>query len=107
MKISKKALTEWVDVKFDTSVSQMTIDRVLKMKDLLTTFDVGQLANPKRIRKVQCPKVEQATFSSFTTMQEKGATISDDLLVAAAHRFYAWQPRDHGEKKLHSSHVYV
>ena len=46
---------------------------------------MGHLVDSKRIKKVQCPEVEQATFSWFTTMQEKGATISNDLLVAAAH----------------------
>jgi hypothetical protein len=62
---------------------------------------VGHLADSKRIRKVQCPKVEQATFSWFTTMQGKGATISDDLLVVAAHRFYVLQP---SEKELQFLH---
>ena len=100
MKISKKASTEWANVKFDTSVSQMTIGRLLKKKTSLTTFDVGHMANSKRIRKVQCPQVEQATFNWFTTMQEKGATISDDLWVVAAHRFYALQPKDPSEKEL-------
>ena len=66
----------------------MTIGRLLKKKTLLTTFDVGHImANSKRIRKVQCPQVEQATFNWFTTMQEKGATISDDLLIASSHHF--------------------
>jgi hypothetical protein len=40
-------------------------------------------------------------------MQEKGATISDDLLVAATHWFYALQPRDPSEKELHFSHGWV
>ena len=48
--------------------------------------------------------MEQATFSWFTPMQEKGATISDDLLVAAAHRFYALQPKDPSEKELQFLH---
>ena len=85
MKISKKALTEWANVKFGTFVSHMTIRRLLKHKTLLTTFDVGHMAHSKGIRKVQCPQVEQATFSWFTTMQEKGPTISDDLFVASSH----------------------
>ena len=78
----------------------MTIDRVLKKKDSLATYDVGHLADSKHTRKVQCPKVEQATFSWFTTMQEKGATISNDMLVVAAHRIHALQPRDPSEKEL-------
>ena len=78
----------------------MTIGRALKKKDSLPTFDVRHLADSKRIRKVQCPKVEQDTFNWFTTMQEKGATISNDLLVATTHRYYALQPRDLSEKKL-------
>ena len=68
MKISKKALTKWVNVKLDTLVSQMTIARVLKEKDPLTTFDVGDLDDSKCIRLVQCLKVEQHTFSWFTTI---------------------------------------
>ena len=47
MKISKKALTEWTNVKFDTSVLQITIGRVLKKKYSLTTFDVGHLVDFK------------------------------------------------------------
>ena len=107
MKINKEALTEWANVKFDTLVSQMTIGKALKKKDSLTTIDVGHLVDSKRIRKVQCPEVEQTTFSWFTTMQEKGATISDDLLVVATHRFYALQPRDPSEKELQFSHEWV
>ena len=74
--MSKKALTEWANIKYGTSVSQMTIGRLLKRKGELTTFDVGHLGDTKCIRKVQCPKVEQATFNWVITMQEKGATIS-------------------------------
>ena len=40
-------------------------------------------------------------------MQEKGATISDDLLVPGTHRFYALQPRDPSEKELQFSHGWV
>ena len=32
IEISKKTWTEWANVKFDTSVSQMTVGRVLKKK---------------------------------------------------------------------------
>ena len=88
-------------------MSHITIGRALKKKYSLTTFDVGHLANSKSIRKVQCPKVEQDTFSWFTTMQEKGATISNDLLVATTHRFNVLQPRDPSEKELQFSHGWV
>ena len=107
MKISKKALTEWANVKFDTSIPHMTSGRLLKKKTLLTTFDVGHMVDSKRIRKVQCPQVEQGTFNWFTTMQKKDATISNDLLVAATHRFYALQPKDPSEKELQLSHGWV
>ena len=63
MKISKKTLTKWANVKFGTSISQMTIDRALKKKDSFTTFDVDHLGDSKYIREVQCPKMEQATFN--------------------------------------------
>ena len=51
MKISKKALTEWANVKFDTSIPHMTIGRLLKKKTLLTTFDVGHMVDSKHIRR--------------------------------------------------------
>ena len=47
MKNSKKASTEWANVKFDTSVSKMTIGRLLKKNTLLTTFDVGHMVDFK------------------------------------------------------------
>ena len=62
-KMSNKALTKWANVKYGTSVLQMTIGRLLKCKGKLTTFDVGHLADTRRIKKVQCPIVEQATFN--------------------------------------------
>ena len=98
--MSNKALTEWANVKYGTSVSQMTIGRLLKRKGELTTFDVGHLAHTECIRKVQCPKVKQATFNWVITMQERSATISDDLVIATAKRFYALVPRDPSEKEL-------
>jgi hypothetical protein len=63
MRINKKALTWWANVKFDTSILEMTIGRILKKKDTLTTFDVGRLANSKPVRTVQCPEAKQTTFS--------------------------------------------
>ena len=40
-------------------------------------------------------------------MQEKGATMSDDLLVAGAYWFYVLQPRDPSKKELQFSHGWV
>ena len=60
MKIIKNELTEWANGKFDTTIPHITIGRVLKKKSSLTTFDMGHLVDSKRIRKVQCSKVEQA-----------------------------------------------
>ena len=54
-----------------TSVSQKTIGRLLKKRNLLTTFDVDHMVDSKCIRKVQCPQVKQATFNLLTTMQKK------------------------------------
>ena len=48
---------------FGTSVSHMTIGRLLKKKTLFTTFDVGHKVDSKRIRKVQCPQVDQTTLN--------------------------------------------
>ena len=45
MELSKKKLTEWANVNFDTSVLHMTIGRVVKKKYSLITFDVGHLAS--------------------------------------------------------------
>ena len=93
-------MTEWANTKFGASVSQMTMGRILNKKASLTTFDVGHLGDSKRIRKVQCPEVELATYNWVITMQENGATLSDDLVVATAKRFYALQPRDPSAKEL-------
>ena len=43
----------------------------------------------------------------FTTMQAKGATIFEDLLVVVAHQFYTLQPRDTNDRKHQLSHGWV
>jgi hypothetical protein len=40
-------------------------------------------------------------------MQEKGTTISHDLLAAATFWFYVLQPRDPNKKELQFSHGWV
>jgi hypothetical protein len=47
----------------------------------------------KCIKKAQCPEVEEATFTWFMTMQENSVALSDDIVIAAAKRFYAMIPR--------------
>ena len=51
--------------------------------------------------------MEEATFTWFTTMQENNVALSDDLVVAAAKRFYALLPRGANEKELQFSHGWM
>ena len=50
--------------------------------------------------------MEEATFTWFITMQENNVALSDDLIVAAAKRFYALLPRG-ANKELQFSHGWV
>jgi hypothetical protein len=102
-KITQKALMEWANAKYRTSVSTMSIGRLLKKKESVPKEDVGQLGEMKRLRKVHCPTVELATFKWVTEMIERGATLSDDLIIVAAKRFYDLTPRESSEKELHFS----
>jgi hypothetical protein len=47
------------------------------------------------------------TYNWVITMQENGATLSDDLVVATTKRFYALQPRDPSAKELQFSNGWV
>ena len=93
-------MTEWVDIKFGASISQMTMGRILNKNASLTTFDVGHLGDSKRIRKVQCSEKELATYNWVTTMQENGATMFDDLVIATTKRFNALRLSDPSAKEL-------
>ena len=57
------------------------------------------------MRKVWCPKVEQATFNWFTIIEENRATLSNDLVIAGAKQFYGVIRRDPSEKELQFSHA--
>ena len=61
----------------------------------------------KRIRKIVKPVVEEATYAWFLLMQEKSATISDDILCGIAKRFYSNLPRDPNVKELQFSRGWV
>jgi hypothetical protein len=61
----------------------------------------------KRIRKIVSPVVEEATYAWFLLMQEKSATISDDILCGIAKRFYSNLPRDPNVKELQFSRGWV
>ena len=75
---------EWANAKYRTSVSAMSIGRLLKKKESVPKEDVGQLGEMKRLKKVHCQIVELATFKWVTEMIERGATLSDDLIIVAA-----------------------
>ena len=98
-KLTQKALTDWANAKYETSVSAMSIGKVLKKKEFLCKQDVGQFGEKRRLKKVQCPPVEDATFKWIIAMIEKGAILSDDLIIAAAQRFYYLIERDSSEKE--------
>ena len=65
----------------------LLLSKLLKRKDLLDV-DVEALQIFKRVRKVSCLAVENATFSWFTMMQEHVVTTTYDLLIAIAKNFY-------------------
>jgi hypothetical protein len=106
-KITNRALTAWANAHFQVNASEMNIGRIIKRKEHFSGLDVGHLGDSKRLRKSQCPEVEEATFTWFTTMQENNVAISDDLVVAATKRFYALLPRSANEKELQFSHGWV
>ena len=85
----------------------MNIGRVVKRKEYFSGLDVGHLNDSKRLQKSQCPEVEEATFTWFMTMQENNVALFDNLVVAAAKRFYALLPRGANEKELQFSHGWV
>ena len=89
-KITNRALTAWANAHFQVNVSEMNIGRIVKRKEHFSGLDVEHLGDSKCLRKSQCSKVEEATFTWFTTMQENNIALSDDLMVAAAKRFYTY-----------------
>ena len=84
--ISNRSLTLWANEKFGTYVSEMTISRLLKNKALYLGR-VTDKPNSMKARKVLSPVVKQATFVGFSFMEEKSATISDDVLCSIAKDF--------------------
>jgi hypothetical protein len=52
-----RALIEWANSTFHG------ISRLLKQKDVLRDMNVEQMGDSKRIKKAQCPEVEEATFT--------------------------------------------
>src|ERR1700737_23906 len=105
-RISNRALTLWANAKFQASSSEMSISRLLKRKDLLD-LDIEAPPTIKRDRKVYYPQVENATFSWFTLMQEHGAIITDDLLIATAKKFYNMSQKDPSQKELQFSNGWL
>ena len=81
-KITNRALTAWANVHFQVNAFEMNIGRIVKKKEHFSGLDVGHLGDSKCLRKSQCPEVEEATFTWFTTMQENNVALSDDLVVA-------------------------
>ena len=61
-KITQKTLTEWANAKYHTSVSAMSIGRLLKKKDSLPKEDVVHLGDMKWLTKVHSLIIELATF---------------------------------------------
>ena len=57
--------------------------------------------NIKRVRKVSCLEVENATFSWFTMMHEHGATMTNDLLTIVAKKFYSMSQGYPSHMELH------
>ena len=106
-KIINRALTVLANAHFQVNVSEMNIGRIVKQKEHFSGFDVGHLNDSKRLRNSQCPEVEEVTFTWFTTMQENNVALSDDLVVAAAKRFYALLLRGANKKELQFSHRWV
>ena len=106
-KITNRALTTWANAHFQVNTSKMNFGRIVKQKEYFSGLDVGHLSDSKRLRKSQCPKVEEATFTWFTTMQENNVALSDDLVVDVAKKFYALLPRGTNKKELQFSHGWV
>ena len=104
--ISNRSLTLWANEKFSTSVSEMTISRLLKNKALYLDRVIDK-PNSMRVCKVLSSIVERATFAWFFLMEEKSTTISDDVLCSIAKRFYAHLPRALGSKEHHFSKGWV
>ena len=104
--ISNRSLTLWANEKFSTSVSEMTISRLLKNKASYLGRVIDK-PNAMRARKVLSPAVERATFAWFSLMEEKSATITDDVICGIAKRFYACLPRAPGSKEHHFSKGWV
>ena len=67
-KITNRALIVWANAHFQVNPFEMNIGRIVKQKEHFSGLDVGHLSDSKRLQKSQCPKVEEATFTWFTTM---------------------------------------
>jgi hypothetical protein len=106
-KMSNKALIEWAYSTFHGSAQKMSISRLLTRKDVLSDMNVEYMGDSKRIKKAQCPKVEEATFTWFMTMQDNSVVLPDDIVIVAAKRFYAMIPRVPNEKELQFSHGWL
>ena len=81
--MTNRALTIWANAKFQTTLFEMSISRLLKKKELLNSA-TRPLTTTKRVRKVWCLEVEQVTLNWFIVMEEKGVILSDDLVIAIA-----------------------
>lgn len=104
--ITNLALTGWANERFSTSVIEMTISRILKNQSLFAGKG-KERPEGKRIRKIVSHVVEEATYVWFLLMQEKSATISDDILCGIAKRFYSNLPGDPNVKELQFSRGWV
>ena len=67
-KITNRALAAWANAHFQVNASEMNIGRIVKQKEHFIGLDVGHLNDSKRLQKSQCPEVEEATFTWFTTI---------------------------------------
>ena len=103
-KITNRELTTWANAHFQINAFEMNIGRIVKQKEHFSGLDIGHLGDFKRLRESQCPEVEEATFTWFSTMQKNTVALSNDLVVAVAKRFYALFPRGANEKELQFSH---
>lgn len=70
-------------------------------------FNVQNLVVAYRIKKAQCPQLEQATFTWFKLMEDHNVALFDDLVVVAAKRLCGMTPKGEGEKQLQFSHGWV
>jgi hypothetical protein len=109
--MTNRALTAWANQRFNTSVSEMTISRLLKKKEVYLQAS-GRAAGPaaKRVRKPNCPEVEEATYAwlRMAVLQKKdSSSLPDDVICETARRFYADIPREPGAKELRFSHGWV